>query len=134
MITSLIGVVGLGLGVFVFGLAPGSWFWAGAVGCGDPGFHDPIANGPLHAIMQSKIAPEMQGRVMGMTNSICTMMMPLALLISAPVAELLGLEVWYWLGGGLVMLMGAAAFFVPSIMNLDRVVPAPASAVIATAE
>ena len=48
------------------------------------------------------------------------MMIPFSMLISAPVAELLGLRVWYWLGGGLVMLIGAGAFFVPSIMSLDR--------------
>ena len=129
MVTSLIGVVGIGTGVFLFGIAPGNWFWAGIAAMALMGFMIPIANGPLHAIMQSKIAPEMQGRVMGMTNSICVMMMPLALLISAPVAELLGLEVWYWLGGGLVILMGAGAFLVPSIMNLDRHKPVPELAV-----
>jgi DHA3 family macrolide efflux protein-like MFS transporter len=120
MVTSLIGVVGIGLGVFLFGVAPGNIFWTGVVAMGIMGFMVPIANGPLHAMMQSKIAPEMQGRVMGMTNSICVMMMPLALLISAPIAELLGLEVWYWLGGGLVILIGIGAFFVPSIITLDK--------------
>ncbi len=45
--TSLIGVAGLGLGVFVFGIAPASWFWLGVVGFGIVGFMSSFANGPL---------------------------------------------------------------------------------------
>jgi len=121
--TSLIGVAGLGLGVFVFGIAPASWFWLGVVGFGIVGFMSSFANGPLHAIMQSKIEPEMQGRVFSLINSLCTMMMPISLLIAAPVAELVGLQVWYWSGGLLVMLVALWAFLVPSINSLDRTVP-----------
>jgi DHA3 family macrolide efflux protein-like MFS transporter len=120
MVTSLVGVVGIGLGDFLFGMSPSNLFWMGAVSAGILGFMNPIANGPLMAIMQSKIAPEMQGRVLGMTNSLCAMMMPLALLISAPVAEYMGLRLWYWLGGLLTMLIGSCAFLIPSIANLDK--------------
>ena len=120
MLTSLMGVVGIGVGTLLFGVAPGSWFWLAVAASAIMGVMIPLANGPLQAIMQSKVAPEMQGRVMGTTNSICMMMMPLSLLISAPVAELLGTEVWYWVGGGLVILMGVAASFVPEIMHLER--------------
>ncbi len=120
MVTSLVGVVGIGLGVFLFGMSPSNLFWMGAVSAGILGFMNPIANGPLMAIMQSKIAPEMQGRVMGMTNSLCAMMMPLALMISAPVAEYMGLRLWYWLGGLLTMLIGSGAYLIPSIANLDK--------------
>ncbi|HPS41171.1 MAG TPA: MFS transporter [Anaerolineaceae bacterium] len=120
MLTSLMGVIGIGVGTLLFGIAPGNWFWLAVTASAVLGIMIPLANGPLQAIMQSKVAPEMQGRIMGTTNSICTMMMPLALLISAPVAELLGTEVWYWLGGSLVILMGVAAIFVPEIIHLER--------------
>lgn len=119
IITSLTGVIGLGLGVLVFGLAPANGFWVGIVGMVLLGFMNPIANGPLQAIMQSKVAPEMQGRVMGTTGALCSAMMPLSMLIVAPVAEFLGLRVWYWVGGSLTILIGLAAFFIPSIMALD---------------
>lgn len=119
IITSLTGIIGLGLGVLILGLAPANAFWMGLAGMALLGFMNPIANGPLQAIMQSKVAPEMQGRVMGSTSAICTAMMPLSMLIMAPVAELLGLRVWYWVGGGLTMFIGLAAFFIPSIMALD---------------
>jgi DHA3 family macrolide efflux protein-like MFS transporter len=118
--TSLTGVIGIGFGVFLFGIAPSNLFWVGVVAFAILGFMSPIANGPLQAIMQSRVPPEMQGRVMGTTNSICTAMMPLSMLISVPVAELLGLQVWYWAGGALVMMIGFGAFFMPSIMGLEK--------------
>lgn len=120
ILTSLTGVVGLGLGVVIFGVAPANMFWLAIVGMVVLGFMNPIANGPLQAIMQSKVAPEMQGRVMGTTGALCSAMMPLSMLVVAPVAQMLGLRVWYWVGGGLTILIGLGAFYIPAIMGLDR--------------
>ena len=134
IITVLIGVIGLGLGVLIFGLAPADLFWLAVVGMAITGFMSPIANGPLQAIMQSKIEPEMQGRVMGLTNSLCMMMMPISLLIAAPVAELIGLRVWYWAGGALVMIIGACSFLVRDVANLEKSKPSIQTQVVAPAE
>ena len=131
--TSLSGVVGLGFGVLLFGIVPDNMFWAAVVAMGLLGFMNPMANGPLQAIMQARVPAEMQGRVMGVTSSICTAMMPLSMMIAAPVAEFLGLRVWYWLGGALVMLIGLAAFFVPSIRALEEG-PSQISAAVVTVE
>ena len=120
VVTSLTGVIGLGVGVLIFGLAPANKFWMAVVGMAFLGIMNPIANGPLQAIMQSKVAPEMQGRVLGTVSSICTAMMPLSMLVMAPVAELLGIRVWFWLGGALTILIGIGMFFVPSIMAIDK--------------
>jgi len=119
IVTSLIGVVGLGLGVFVLGMAPANAFVAGVIGCAVVGFMNPMANGPLQAILQSTVPPEMQGRVMGLISSICAAMIPLSMLVAAPVAEYLGIRTWFWAGGLLTILVGAAAFFVPAIMSLE---------------
>ncbi len=119
IVTSLTGVIGLGLGVAIMGLAPANAFIIGAVGCAFLGFMNPIANGPLQAIMQSTVPPEMQGRVMGVTTSVCTAMMPLSMAVAAPVAELLGIRTWFWAGGLLVMLAGGLGLFVPAIMTLE---------------
>lgn len=123
IITVLLGVIGIGLGVLIFGLAPSNLFWLAVVGMAITGFMSPVANGPLHAIMQSKIEPEMQGRVMGLTNSLCMMMMPIALLIAAPVAEWIGLRVWYWAGGALVMIIAALSFLIRDVADLENSKP-----------
>lgn len=119
IVTSLTGVIGLGLGVCIMGLAPANAFIIGAIGCAFLGFMNPIANGPLQAIMQSTVPPEMQGRVMGVTTSVCTAMMPLSMAVAAPVAELFGIRTWFWAGGLLVMLAGGLGLFVPAIMTLE---------------
>ena len=53
IVTSLSGVIGLGLGVFLFGIVPANMFWMGVVAMAVLGFMNPMANGPLQAIMQS---------------------------------------------------------------------------------
>jgi DHA3 family macrolide efflux protein-like MFS transporter len=131
--TSLMGVIGLGLGVFIFGIAPSNMFWLAVVGMGFLGLMNPIANGPLQAIMQSRIEPEMQGRVLGLINSLCMMMMPIALLIAAPVAEWVGLQVWYWAGGALVVIVGVLSYFVREVSELENLKPSIQAAA-ATAE
>ena len=119
-LTSLIGVVGIGLGVLIVGIAPASVYLIGLIGFAVCGLMNPIANGPLIAILQTSVPHEMQGRVLGLTNSICTAMMPLSMIVVAPVAELLGLQVWFWVGGALTMIIGFMAMFSQEIMNLDK--------------
>ena len=119
VVTSLVGIIGIGVGILLFGITPSNMFWLGVLGMAMTGFMSPIANGPIQALMQSKVAPEMQGRVMSTLGSICTAMMPLSMLVVTPVAEFLGLRVWYWIGGGLVILLSLAASFNRSIMSLD---------------
>lgn len=121
MLTSLSGVIGIGLGVLIVGISPASIYLIGLIGFAICGFSGPIANGPLTAIMQTCVPPEMQGRVMGLTNSICVAMMPLSMIVVVPVAELLGITVWFWAGGVLTMLIGFAATFNADIMNLDKI-------------
>lgn len=119
--TSFMGIIGIGCGTLLFGIAPSNLFWLGLAGSILMGFMNPIANGPLQAILQSKVAPEMQGRVMGATVSLCTAMMPLSLLVVTPLAELLGIRAWYWAGGALTALIGVGGFFIPTIMKLEHI-------------
>jgi MFS transporter, DHA3 family, macrolide efflux protein len=120
IVTSMIGVIGLGVGVLLVGIAPSNLFFLAVVGMVVLGVMNPIANGPLQAIMQSKIPPEIQGRVMSLTGAICTAMMPLSMLVSAPIANALGLQFWYWVGGGATILMGIVALLTPTLMNLEQ--------------
>jgi hypothetical protein len=101
------------------GLAPEGIFFMAVAGFAFAGFMGPIANGPIFAILQAKVSPEMQGRVFTLLNSSAMAMMPLSMLVAAPVAEFLGVRAWFLIGGGVTTLVGALAFFVPAIMNLE---------------
>ncbi len=119
IITSLSGVVGIGLGVLLTGLVPNNLFYLAVGGVALMGFMSPIANGPLHAIMQARVPPEMQGRVFTLIGSACAAMMPISMLVAAPIAEWLGVRAWFLIGGGATILMGSAAFMNKKIIHIE---------------
>jgi MFS transporter, DHA3 family, macrolide efflux protein len=118
--TSLVGIIGLGLGVMLVGIAPANLFILAITGNVVLGLMIPIANGPIGALMQSIVRPDMQGRVMSLVQSGATAISPLGLLLAGPVSDWLGIRVWFWVGGILCMLIAIAAFFKPVIMNVEN--------------
>jgi DHA3 family macrolide efflux protein-like MFS transporter len=117
--TSLMGIIGLGLGVMLVGIAPANLFILAITGNVVLGLMIPIANGPIGALMQSIVRPDMQGRVMSLVQSGATAISPLGLLLAGPVSDWLGIRLWFWAGGILCMLIAIAAFFRPAIMNVE---------------
>ncbi len=118
--TSMLGLIGIGLGILIVGFAPANMFWLAVVGMTLSGLMNPITNGPLGAIIQSTVKPEMQGRVMGVIVSLATLMTPLSLAIAGPVSDAIGIRTWYWVSGLVCLLMGVGSFFMPVIMNVER--------------
>lgn len=117
--TSMMGIIGIGLGVTAVGLAPGNMYWLAITGMAISGIMNPITNGPLFALVQSTVKPEMQGRVMSLIMSAATAMSPLSLMVAGPVSDAIGIRTWFWFGGLLCLVMGIGAFFVPAIMNVE---------------
>ncbi len=124
VVTSLLGLILMGAGLLGIGLAPASAFGL-AVACAFfAGVMNPIVNGPLFAILQSVVEPEMQGRVFTLIMSVSAAMTPLGLIIAGPLVDVLGPNAWFVIGGIVTILMGAAAFFVPAIMRIEQGRPA----------
>jgi DHA3 family macrolide efflux protein-like MFS transporter len=127
--TSLMGIAGLGIGITLVGIAPADLFILAIAGNLTLGLMIPVANGPVMAMMQAIVRPDMQGRVMSLLNSGATAISPLGLLIAGPFSDWLGIRVWFWAGGILCVLIAAGAFFVPAIMNVEGYKePSPISA------
>jgi len=120
VLTSMLGIMGIGAGIVLVGIAPSQLFYMALAGMVLCGIMNAFGNGPIMAIMQSKVPPEMQGRVMGLVSSICMAMMPLAMLISAPVVKVTGLQAWYWASGIITIALGAAALCIPQIIGLEK--------------
>lgn len=120
IVTSFCGIVGIGIGVILSGLAPADLFWLLLAANFVLGFAQVFANGPLTAILQSAIAPDLQGRVFSLIGAGATAMMPLSLLIAGPVSDWLGVRVWYVFGGTICILTTMAALFIPAIMNIEQ--------------
>jgi DHA3 family macrolide efflux protein-like MFS transporter len=79
-----------------------------------------MIDGPLFAVLQSVVAPEMQGRVFMLVISMAKAMSPLGLVIAGPLANVYGVRIWFLAGGVLTGLLGASALLIPAIMNIEE--------------
>jgi DHA3 family macrolide efflux protein-like MFS transporter len=119
-ITSMVGLIGMGAGAVIVGAAPGTAFAIAIAGMLIAGFMNPITNGPLFALLQSTVLPTMQGRVFTLVGAAATAMSPLSLMVAGPVADALGLRLWYVVAGLFCALMGISGFFIPALVHIER--------------
>lgn len=104
--TSLLGVLGIGVGTLLMGVLPASFFPLAVFLMFFMGFTNPIANGPLLASVQATVDPEIQGRVFTLLGSVASGMSPLGLVLAGPIADALGVQAWFLVGGVVTLLMG----------------------------
>jgi len=120
ILTSLIGLIGMGVGTLILALAPASSI-SFAVGAALLiGFMTPMTMGPFFAIIQSTVEPDMQARVFSLLSSIGTGIVPLGLMIAGPVADRAGIQSWFLLGGILCIFMAVTGLFIPAVMNMEN--------------
>lgn len=119
--TSMTFLVLGGLSVLMVGFAPASMFALAVAGNALSGVTNPLVNGPLFAFLQSRVKPEMQGRVFTVVGSLAGAASPLGMALAAPVADNLGIQVWWIVGGIAMALMGVAGFVIPAVRNIDKI-------------
>jgi DHA3 family macrolide efflux protein-like MFS transporter len=117
--TSLLGMLGMSLGILIVGFVPSSALWLGLFGMFLAGFMNPVVNGPFFALLQDVVAPDMQGRVFMVIMSISAGASPLGMAVAGPVADRLGVQIWFVMGGIVGLLMGFSMAFVPAITHLE---------------
>jgi DHA3 family macrolide efflux protein-like MFS transporter len=79
----------------------------------------PMVNGPVHAILQATVDPQMQGRVFTLIGSLGSAMAPLGLIIAGPVADAIGVQSWYVIGGVACIVIAVTGYFIPALMNIE---------------
>lgn len=128
IVTSISGILAFSVAILAIAAAPADKFWIVVVSMAVIGFMMPIVNGPIHALFQSVVEPDMQGRVMSLVGSVAAAMMPLGYLIAGPVTDATSYQAWFWVAGILNLLIGLCGFFVPALMNIEsnhKAHPAP---------
>lgn len=118
--TSLLGVVLMGIGAIVVGASPTSLVWLAVAGMALAGFANPIANGPLEAIFQSSVTPEMQGRVFALISTGTSLISPISLLVAGPIADTVGIQAWYWVAGVSCIGIAAVMLLVPALLGIEE--------------
>jgi DHA3 family macrolide efflux protein-like MFS transporter len=119
IVTTLTAMTALGVAVTAVGLTPASSFLWALVSMSCVGLIAPLVNGRVFAILQATIAPDYQGRVFSLVASLAGAVAPLGLIAAAPVAEIVGVGVWYLAGGIACAAMGIAGFFAPALMGIE---------------
>ncbi|NMC15490.1 MAG: MFS transporter [Chloroflexi bacterium] len=117
--TTLTGLIGMGAGITVLGLTDRNTYLLAVGMMGLVGLMNALANGALGAIMQTKIPPEMQGRIFTVIGSLASAASPLGMLLAAPVAEKLGIRAWYLIAGVFCAAMGVYGFLKRDVYTLD---------------
>jgi hypothetical protein len=143
------------LGTTLMGLGDELAVWAVSSFIG--AFLVPFINGSNQAIWQSKVAPDIQGRVFSIRRLIAWFVSPLAMLISGPLADLVmepamqregvmaalftplvgsgpgsGISVIFIVCGILASLVGLAGYLVPVVREAETILPDHDGAILAS--
>lgn len=117
--TVLVGFGCMGAATLMIGLSPASAAWLPATAMFLVGAAAALINGAVMAILQSRVAADYQGRLFTLLGSIAGAITPFALLLAAPIAELLGIRFWYIAGGAVCILVAVIAAMIPAVTGMD---------------
>lgn len=118
ILTSLVALTISGGALLVIGVAPANMFLLAVGGMAIFGFLNPMVNGPMMAVMQAKVEPELQGRVFTLLTAGAGLASPLGLLIAGPVADATHNQLWFIIGGIATILTGMTTFLMPKILEM----------------
>ena len=133
-------------GAFLFGPSWSITFWL--IGAFMMSFFNPVINSAYIAILQAKVAPDLQGRIFGIENAITTVSFPLAQLLAAQLADRVfepalmpggaltsslgpifgtgpgaGMGLTIFIGGIIAVLTGAMGYVIESIREIETIMP-----------
>lgn len=98
---SFIGLLGIGIASVICGVIPPvyiGWFFF-AASCMCLGVAENVHTIPLTAYIQETVAPKKMGRAFSVLTLISSVTMPVGLLFSSPIAEKVGVNVWFFISG-----------------------------------
>lgn len=98
---SFIGLLGIGIASVICGVIPPvyiGWFFF-AASCMCLGVAENVHTIPLTAYIQETVAPKKMGRAFSVLTLISSVPMPVGLLFSSPIAEKVGVNVWFFISG-----------------------------------
>lgn len=120
VVTAQMGLIFLGLSTLLIGFTPANFLLFALIINTLSGLVLPIVNGSYGAILQSVIAPEMQGRVFAFIMSAASLVSPIGLIIAGPIADMFGVPLWFQIAGITCALMGLAGFFIHEVMQMEE--------------
>lgn len=110
---SFSGLFGMGISAAICGLIPPiyiGWFFF-AIVCICLGASGNVHSIPLTSYIQETVAPEKMGRAFSVLTLISSITMPVGLVISSPIAEKVGVNIWFFISGVSIVLITTIILF-----------------------
>lgn len=120
IMTSLLGLAAHGLGLLAFGILPSNGFEGAVAAALFVGFSVPFIDAPLMAIVQARVAPEMQGRVFMLMGSLISLTSPLSLAVAGPAADRLGLQMMYVIAAVMCGAIALSGAMMPALTGIEE--------------
>ncbi len=115
----LLGILFLFIGIIIIGIAPYQYFWVMVIGSFIGFLGVPILNAMMMTIIQLAIPPEAMGRVSSILGLMSSIASPIGILLSGPLAELIGIKYLFLSSGILGILVVVLTYAFGSIRKLD---------------
>ena len=119
MANTVITLFVLGVTNLIRGVTPSGTYWLFLVATFALGVTAPMYYASWKAILQSAVPPEMQGRVFSTESSLGSLGGTLGLAILGPMADAIGAQTLFLLGGAASLLVAFTWTFTPSVRNLE---------------
>ena len=119
IVTAMAGTIGMGVGLLIVGVTPQNLFWLALAALFICGLTNTVQNANFFSILQTKISPEIQGRIFTLFQSMIVGILLPAFLVSGKLAEWLGVQTFYFIAGFSAIIGGMIALFIPAIMNIE---------------
>ena len=110
----------LGLTFVLSGWFPASWFIGFVLMTTFGGMSYSVFAAAFITIIQKEVAPHLLGRVISLYFSTVLLPSLIGLLFTGIIAEVIGVANAFLISGGMVILVGIASFFTPTLMQLGR--------------
>lgn len=120
MTTMLVGLAVIGAINVGRGLMPAHTYWLFLAAAFASGLPSAMFLASMRAILQSRVPPEMQGRVFALRNSLMWAMAPLGLAILGPLADGIGVQPLFLWDGAAFLLVALIWALTPSVRNLEE--------------
>lgn len=117
--TSFMGLIISGLSLAAVGFIPETGFSIAVFVFLISALMLPFINGPIQAVVQSAVTPEMQGRVISLIGTTAGFAMPIGLAIAGPVSDAIGIQAWFIIGGICMSLTGILGFMSPAMRHIE---------------
>jgi DHA3 family macrolide efflux protein-like MFS transporter len=117
---AIIGCIAFAVTTFVMGFSPSFWFYSGVML--PMGVTLPFVNTGSMTVVQTRVEPELMGRVFGLVSLVETVTLPLSMVIFGPMVDSqnVSVELLLIITGLLMLAVSVAAMFLKDMIAIGR--------------